>query len=180
MHLLWMPDSLRIPVCAFPWKTKFATGGEPEDTDRRLFHSQTRPNDANDPVHGHTMLRPCLPGRSRQGFFCGCLASLFEKSGWKSRPEKVWAQTARRSSDAMVTRTVSSHAVNFRLYKWKLQKSSEPAICEASEGAQQRVSVSFAQKSLAAPTSSSSLRRIFRCKAKELTKASPARWLEHN
>jgi hypothetical protein len=31
-------------------------------------------------MYGRTMLRPCLPGRSTQAFFYGCLASSFEKS----------------------------------------------------------------------------------------------------
>src|SRR6266852_5494061 len=38
-HFLGTPDSRRIRVCAFQRKTKFATGGEPEDADRHLFHS---------------------------------------------------------------------------------------------------------------------------------------------
>src|SRR5258708_7340990 len=46
MHLLWTPDSRRIRVCAFPWKTIFAPGGERVGTNQRRLQNpvtQTAP-----------------------------------------------------------------------------------------------------------------------------------------
>src|SRR5216683_867208 len=40
MHLLWTPDSRRIRVCAFPWKTKFAPGGAREGTNQRRLQNR--------------------------------------------------------------------------------------------------------------------------------------------